>query len=276
MTQFEATLPDPLGLWLSVKAGTLPPGYEESSDLSFSLAPDSATPSGPPVFRMRLSKESLADEPLTRQESEMAELDAALQHLPNRLEALLQGMETNPSAAGNVSFDTAAAETEWSPENELRALLNDLTQSESVSFEAQGGALAAQEPLSRAWRQARDEFQSFLETINQTVLHFAWVETVLDGKLIARSAVDWSGDTITAWVETADSVQKRLHHQTLERAARTRHLNLRLFTAITGGAIKIAALLTTGTPVLALPAAYRYVMAVIRQTREWQSPVHPS
>ncbi len=129
----------------------------------------------------------------------------------------------------------------------------------------------AREPVSQAWQEARARFDALMEQINREVLHFAWVETKIDGQMIARSEVDWSGDATTLWNETVSEEQKSLHHRALNVAARSRNMKLRLFVTVAGGAAKVTTLMAAGTPVLALPAVYQYVMAIVKQVRQLQS-----
>ena len=89
--------------------------------------------------------------------------------------------------------------------------------------------------------------------------------------MIALSEVDWSGDATTLWVETVSQEQKSLHHRALNVAARSRNMKLRLFVTVAGGAAKVTTLMAAGTPVLALPAVYQYVMSIVKQVRQLQS-----
>ncbi len=116
---------------------------------------------------------------------------------------------------------------------------------------------------------AWDEFTAFLEQ-NQpvTVLHTSpGSKPFWAGVCWPAGAVDWNAAMPSprgmgpAWPGTS----ARAPASALERIARARHLNLRLLALVLGGAARVAALLTAGTPVLAVPLVYRYVMAVLRQ-----------
>ena len=48
-------------------------------------------------------------------------------------------------------------------------------------------------------------------------------------------------------------------------------MKLRLFVTVAGGAAKVTTLMAAGTPVLALPAVYQYVMSIVQQVRQLQS-----
>lgn len=276
---FQATLPDPLELWQPIS-----PAADVA--ISFGLPQGGAARPDAPVFRLCLDAH---DAPLS---ADWQPLERAFsQDIPDQFETLLQKIEACQRAGEPVSFAAAdpalepeagskglrqafhraAQQSQPGPERELFSLLAEVVPSEELHFSAEAAPREAREPLSRAWCQARDEFTAFLERINQTVLHFVWGETVWGGRLLARSAVDWSGDAVTAWDETAGPEHQRAHQEALDRIARTRRLNLRLLALVLGGAARVAALLTAGTPVLAAPLVYRYVMAVIRQMKVSQS-----
>lgn len=270
---FQATLSDPLELWQP-----MPP--ETEAAVSFGLPQVAAAHPDAPVFRLCLDAH---DAPPS---ADWKPLERALsKDIPHRFETVCQkiqacqrtsqpvsfaaaelGLEREPTHKGlREAFYHASQEAQPDPERELFSLLAEVVPSDDLHFSAED---SRNHPSANPrWQQARDDFAAFLERIDQTVLHFVWVETVLGGRLLARSAVDWSGDAVTAWDETAGPEHQRAHQQALERVARTRHLNLRLLALVLGGATRVAALLSAGTPVLALILVYRYVMDILRQMK---------
>jgi len=265
MPVFESTgSSDPLGLWESVLPAEM---------VHFGIGDETNfLPTDAPIFRVNLpSSGQAAHEVLENSEAYFDEVYAALDGVPDRLGSLVSRMQGRQAAEDSVSFDAVSLEEEPGPESELLQLLDDVSKNEMVSFSVGDESEALREPISQAWLEARVRFQSLLEQINREVLHFAWVETKLDGQMIARSQVDWSGDASTLWSETASEEQKSLHHRALRVAARSRNLKLRLFVTVTGGAAKVTTLMSVGTPVLALPAVYQYVMSILKQVKQLQS-----
>lgn len=265
MPIFESTgTSDPLGVWTPAP---------QSGMVHFGIG-DEATSSSPdvPVFRVNLpGSGQAADEAFEASEAYFERVNAALEGVPARLDTLVSQMQARQAAGESVSFDVASLEAEPGPEGDLLHLLEDVSKTEPVSFSVGDESETAREPVSQAWQEARARFDALMEQINREVLHFAWVETKIDGKMIARSEVDWSGDATTLWAETASEEQKSLHHRALNVAARSRNMKLRLFVTVASGAAKVTTLMAAGTPVLALPAVYQYVMSIVRQVRQLQS-----
>jgi hypothetical protein len=265
MPIFETTgTSDPLGLWASAPQPEM---------VHFGIGDEAASPlPDVPVFRVNLPGSSeAAGEVFETSEAYFERMNAALDNVPERLDTLVSRMQARQAAGDSVSFDVPSLEGEPGPEGDLLHLLDDVSKNEIVSFSVGDESEAAREPVSQAWQDARARFEALMEQINREVLHFAWVETKVDGQMIARSEVDWSGDATTLWVETVSEEQKSLHHRALNIAARSRNMKLRLFVTVAGGAAKVTTLMAAGTPMLALPAVYQYVMAIVKQVRQLQS-----
>lgn len=265
MPIFETTgTSDPLGLWATTPQPEM---------MHFGIG-DEAAPPPPdvPVFRVNLPGSSeAAGEVFETSKAYFERVNAALDDVPKRLDTLVSRMQTRQMAGDAVSFDVASLEDEPGPEGDLLRLLEDVSNNEPVSFSVGDESETAREPVSQAWQSAKAQFDALLAQINREVLHFAWVETKMDEQMIARSEVEWSGDATTLWAETASEEQKSLHHRTLNVAARSRNLKLRLFATVASGAAKVTTLMAAGTPVLALPAVYQYVMSIVKQVRQLQS-----
>jgi len=98
------------------------------------------------------------------------------------------------------------------------------------------------------------------------------VETAAGEATLARSTVNWSGDTVTVWVDDIPPDQVNLHSRTLRFAVASRALKMRMGFVIASGASKLAILLTTpGAQALALPVAYKFVTQVLAQVREYKA-----
>lgn len=272
MPIFETTgTSDPLGLWTSApQPETVHFGIGDEAD---------SPPPDVPVFRVNLpGNAESAGEAFESSEAYFEQVNAALDEVPDRLDTLVSRMQARQAAGDSISFDVASLEGEPGPEGDLLLLLEDASQAEAanaetgmVHFGIEDSSQVTREPVSQAWRQARARFDALMEQINREVLHFVWVETKVAGQMIARSEVDWSGDATTLWAESVSEEQKSLHHRALNVTARSRNLKLRLFVTVASGAAKVTTLMAAGTPVLALPAVYQYVMAITKQVRQLQS-----
>jgi hypothetical protein len=109
-----------------------------------------------------------------------------------------------------------------------------------------------------------DIFSGLLHRLRNSFNKYAWVETSFGERLIARTAVDWSGDFHTAWTIGLDQSEAELHSKTLRLALKTRDVLARMIIMIARATVKISLLLSSPiTAPLALPAAYKYVHAIM-------------
>jgi hypothetical protein len=259
-TLFELSLPDetPIGLIGPWQAGA-------SMPVSFA-AGESAAQSDAPVWKVSLSADPLeAEQALSEAEAQIAAAEAALDEIPARLDAITSARPRG----GQVSFDVASFGVEAdSPEASMLDLLDHaraLEQGRTVSFGVTDFA-------SAAWDQARLQFEAFVGQLQREVFHFAWVETNIEGQLLARTSVGWSGDSSTVWLEDAGAEQFPAHRRALRVAVKSRALRMRMFSTVTGGAAKLSLLLTTPAgAVLALPAAWKYVTEILAQIKSYQT-----
>ncbi|MBA4379258.1 MAG: hypothetical protein C0393_00955 [Anaerolinea sp.] len=248
---------DPLGLWRTAPL---------TAGVSFDVSGTSLPLPENPVWRVNLPADASAvEDAFRRAEAQMAASQQALEQLPDRLDDFAK--RSQPRADGGVSFDAASySVAQGTPEAGLLGVMDSYRALETGQVSFGVGELAGE-----AWEQAKVQFQDFMEQINREALHFAWVETIVDGNLVARTTVDWGGDSETVWSEDITPDQMGLHGRTLNLAAASRNLKLRMFTTITTGAAKIAVLLATPAgAVMALPAAYKYVNQILSEVREAQ------
>lgn len=235
---------------------------QQEAGISFDLGTGSAPQ--PVVFLCELPSdlEQAAGE-IGRAEANLQASQAVLEEAQIRLETLVQ------SQAGGVSFDTSSsAPAPGSPESEVLALMG---------FSEVGGELdfvsfAAGEEKSNQWEKVTDQFQEFLQQLDQIVGHFAWVETQVNGSLVVRSSVGWTGNLETAWNTLPNPDLAALHQRTLKLALASRAAMLRTFGVVTGGAVKLAALAATPAgAILALPAAWKFIRQVQAESTRYAS-----
>lgn len=265
---------DPLGLWTPAVST---PG-EAGGVVSFSVSGE--TPTGPgqiapsneiPIFRVTLpADDDSAADAFAANEALLGRLNAALDSVPARLDGLVTRAQQHRQGAA-LSFDASAAMEEGGPEATLLALLGDAERESRVAAgEVSFGA--GEEATSLAWEQAKAGFERLMEQVSREALHFAWVETNLEGSALARTAVGWTGDSRTVFVDGVEGPQAVLHERSLRIAIQTRGLRMRLFITIASGAAKVSALIASPAgAVLALPAVYQYVMQIVEQVKELQT-----
>ena len=66
-------------------------------------------------------------------------------------------------------------------------------------------------------------FQDALEWVRKALLHYAWVETIIGGQLVARTVVGWTGNFSTRWSEGLDETMADLHLRCLGVAMDSRN-----------------------------------------------------
>lgn len=257
---FELSLPndEPLGLVGPWQAGA-------STPVSFAAGESSARIDAP-VWKVSLPSDAdEAEQALSEAEAQVAAAEAALNEVPVRFEAIASAQPRGEA----VSFEAATFAVEaGSPEAELLDLLGHvrlMEQGRTVSF-------GVADYASAAWEQAKVQFEAFVAQLQREVFNFAWVETNIEGQLLARTTVGWSGDSHTVWLERASAEQRSAHQRALQVAVKSRALRLRMFVTVTGGAAKLSLLLTTPAgAVLALPAAWKYVTEILGQIKSYQT-----
>jgi hypothetical protein len=264
MPVFESSADDPLGLWnptLSTEA------------LSFGLG-DESNPSTGPVYRVNLPASAAESARIMDgTETAFAQIETALDQVPARLDGLVQRTRENiQRKSTTLSFDVSSEEQETGLEGDLLSQLADVDRTVLGVGKDGEVSFGLGETIGDVFSASKKQFDALITQIDRDVLHFAWVETIMAGQLIARTIVDWSGDAQTVWQDGCSDEQAILHQRNLWVVTKTRGLRFRLFITASSGAAKVASLMVTpGGAVLALPAVYQYVMKILAQTRELQS-----
>jgi hypothetical protein len=267
--KFEATglgMDDPLGLWAASPA--------QETAVHFGIGDEpTAPPPDVPVYRIQLPANFAdANSAFNEQEARLAASAKALDDVPARLEGLVARTQAPASSDGQVHFgigDEAPA-PEAPAEASLLALLGEAEGAGAAKDSDQVHFGIVDETISPALEQAKAQFDALLEQVNREVLHFAWVETVITGKTLARTTIGWSGDAQTIWVKDVTPEQITLHNRTIHFATRSRALKMQMVFTIAGGASQIAVLMGSGNVVLAMPVVYKYVREIISQVRQLQ------
>lgn len=224
-----------------------------------------------PVWRANLPADlHQAAERLDKAEEGLEASQQALTVATDRIDALVErrstGLAFDTPVAGALAAETFAAGAGLAePERELLGLLQEAkTGRPPVSF-------AAGEEVSGGLRQAAQQFQGFMERVRQVVAHYAWVETHVEGELLGRTTVGWTGDMRTAWQEGLDPAQMALHQRTLTLALASRETLIQTLVVVTSGAARLSMLLSTPVgAILALPAAWKFINQVRAEIEKHQ------
>jgi hypothetical protein len=230
--------------------------------VSFGL--DSAPEERIPVWRKDLSAdpevaaaELTASEALTQ--ASMEELDA----VPGRIDDLISHVQSE--SVGGVSFAAPSTEALPAPEAELLDLLG------TINSPAVGISFAVGGEEQGKIENAFDQFGSDMNRLLRLVTHFAWVETEIEGQLLGRSVVSWSGDLDTNWASSAAAEVYQMHQRSLNQALVTRNIALHAVTITTQSAVKLAVLLAApGGALLALPVAWKFVKGILADIQKYK------
>ena len=255
MSNFSDPLPAAFGSWQ----------FESSKDMTgLSFGMDTGAQEAVPVWRRDFSPHpETAEAELSASE---ALLQASLQELnavPGRIDDLINQVQAE--SAGGVSFAVSSMEALPEPEAELLDLLDSINRpSLGVSF-AVGG-----EDQSKI-EQAFDQFSADMDHLLRLVTHFAWVETEIEGRLLGRSVVSWTGDLETNWAMDLQEEVYQLHKRSLKQALGTRNIALHAVTITAQSAAKLAVLLAApGGALLALPVAWKFVKQILADVQKYK------
>jgi len=202
---------------------------------------------------------SAAAETMTQAEAQLRAAQAALEAAPQRLEEFVSRMQS-----GEVDFAVGAAAGDGGGAPPAEAVL--------LPF------LDSLQP-GRASFGLRDEVGELVERFQENtrglldgVQHLASVETRMEGELLARTLVDWTGDQVTAWEVALTPEQRSLHERSLAMALASRFAMIRMVSIAAQGAAKIATLIAApGGALLALPAAWKYLNMLMSQMQKSES-----
>jgi len=218
-----------------------------------------------PVWRLPLPADpAAADRQLLDRQALLDASRSALEGVPESIDRLLESSRS--ASAGGVAFDLESIPTFTQAEADLLASLQALRQPLlGVSFavdEEQRGKLEA----------AFERFSADIDRLLRTVSHFAWVETAVGEKLIARTIVGWDGDADTAWEAESNALEYQDHQRSLSQALASRNIILHAILVTVQSAAKLAALLATpGGVLLALPLAWRFVNQILADVEKIQN-----
>lgn len=243
-----ALAPDLFGIW-ATEPPTLTP-------VSFALG--GAAGMEAPRWRANLPADfDAAHACLASGERGLAAVSGRLDGATERMEACV-ARSLGPVAFAAAPPGGALAE----PEAHLLAILNGVEPSPLVF--ALGGGLEGL--VGSAWVRAVERFQTSLQSLQQGLASFGWIETRVGGELIGRTVVAISGAAHTIWRPRPTPQQMALHQHMLRMALNSRIALLRTFAIVAQGAARLTPLLAPPAgPLLALPAAWTFVTQVLAE-----------
>jgi hypothetical protein len=107
-------------------------------------------------------------------------------------------------------------------------------------------------------------FDRMLERVSATVP----IETQVGGRLVASTTVGLAGDFATAVDASASPEHHEVHLKSLALALRTRGARVRILLSTAQATLKIAVAMGTGNPLLAVPAARRFIRDLMAEYNE--------
>jgi hypothetical protein len=243
-----ADAPDILGVWQTAPA-------------PHSFSPDAAG-ADTLLWRVDLPADRQSAAAILQQRAGL--LAAAWQALSiadRRLNAFVQN--AHQAAIAPASFALFEHELP-APERELADWLLAMRGQESF-FPGEDLIAGWQENIRQAW--------GFVEQVRLAMAHFARVETASGGRLLGRTTVGWLGDVETTWRIGLDLEWAAAHRRALELALESRRAWSRTVLHVTVGAARLSALIGMGGPLLAIPAAWKFIKQLLADIRQIQESV---
>jgi hypothetical protein len=223
---------DPLGIWSLVPSG---------------VQAFAAAPSVDPLWRVDVS---VAD-------SEAASL------LQSKLEFVEEWRSKLRTIEAQISELTVAAgyEVAVAAPGAAAALLSEVQslRGYALAYELDPDAMAPLGPIYEECERLLEEFRGLLK-------HWGRIETRVSGRSVGLTAVDWTGDFQTSWLEGIGQSDMALHLDAVKLAIASRLSLVQLVIVVATGALELALKASVpGGQVLLLPAVYRYVKDVLAE-----------
>jgi len=182
----------------------------------------------------------------------LADADARLRRASTALEIAGVRLDRHVRRSETVYAVEAPA-----PEATLSALLQAATVAAEPVF--------ALPDAASLWSRVVTDFTAVLSTARRMCSYPAWVETSVAGQLLGRTVVTWTGEQASVWQASPSHRDVFAHIRVLDLAIRTRATFLRMVAVVAHAARVLTALVTPLGPVLALPAAWKFVDEVVRE-----------
>lgn len=191
---------------------------------------------------------------------EIAAVESALEQVDRRLEAFI----AMQSVGAPGQFDAALPLV---PEQTLAGLL---------AVSTQPASFALGDPWRTQWTSAAESVRTFLNQVRQMLDAYAWIETAVDGQLIARTRVSWTGDFDTASLLPVSMLSGQRHAETVALALASRAVWVRFAGHMLTRALDLGKWLAVpGGAAAALPGLWRFINDMIDEYRRIKRAAHP-
>lgn len=129
-----------------------------------------------------------------------------------------------------------------------------------------GDVLPGAEPAGGWWQAASREVAGMVETVTRALSPATIVETRAGAELVGQSQVGLRGNLRTVWRPETGAAGALLHEATVALTLSSRATLLRMVAVAARGATALAVRFALpGGPLLALPAAWRFVQRVLNE-----------
>lgn len=249
---------DELGIWQPA----LPTTAGEAGLESFGPGPVTP-PASANLWRIALPEDrSAAAQALDIAEARLAVAESALPQAEHRLRAFAAAGGPSPAIMPGLEAPELALASWCSTAGAAAA-------GPAASWEYAGqpvDQLAALPEQQDAQLAAINRTRAFFDKIREIVSDFTVVATDLGDTPVALTRVSWTGDMRTTWLRGLPADDAQQHLRAVSLALRTRDAWLRLALTVVRAAVLLAAFFAA-TPLLALPAVYRFIRQIIDQVQ---------
>ncbi|MCS7056301.1 MAG: hypothetical protein NZM18_09055 [Thermoflexales bacterium] len=189
----------------------------------------------------------------------------------------IDGPEPSPASIERVIERLSRFADGWSPTGYSRAKSLGAparTPEDALANALDDIAAAQAKRLSDPLQTVQEEVVEFFRRMHDLMAHYAVIETVSNGAVVARTMVSWTGDFKSLWRTGLTAEEIRLHKRNVRAALARRAMLIRLMSVIGASAAKIALrLMTPGAQLLVLPALWQFVREVLKEARREETPL---
>ena len=258
MTLPRPAAPDPFGLWDS--AGDIPARADEAVSFGLdSLGEGAGRLETPAAMVWRIGGKADLEARTDRVEALNLGLSEAQKRLATMMER--QAQAAGP-AAEHLSFEIRAPSPVVvdSPEAHLLSVLEKEDSAQgAVSF-----GILDRWQKGPDWQGLQSQLDQFVGFVNRQLLHFAWVDTEVNGLLVARTTINWGGDMTSVWLPRITSEQTALHRRSLQLAIQSRQQSVRTVSMTARMAGQLALAFTTPLgPLQWMALAWQFISDVV-------------
>ena len=118
------------------------------------------------------------------------------------------------------------------------------------------------------WRSLAEAAGAALDQVTRVATYPSWVETRVAGRLLARSAISWTGDTENLAIRRLPPELIAVHTRSVSISLRTRNAWSRLLITVVHGSAKLMAVTGPTGALMAVPTAWKFVRRIVTEVKE--------